>query len=186
MKLKGAYFFEFLILIILVMFMKSLKAYLVWGVIFVYVLGTLFHFVYEWSGNNFFIGLFAPIDESVWEHTKLIFFPMALYSFYLSKKLKGRYLNIDSAMILGEILGIVLIISLFYTYSGAIGFNVAFIDILIFYISVALSFYIVYKLTIHSKLSKYIIPLKVVQFLILCLFIIFTLFKPQIPLFIEL
>ncbi len=167
------------------MFMKSLKSYLVWGVIFVSVLGTLFHFVYEWSGNNFFIGLFTPIDESIWEHTKLIFFPMALYSLYLSKKLSSRYSNLDSAMILGEILGVMLIISLFYTYSGAIGFNVAFVDILIFYISVALSFYIVYKLTLHCKISSYIIFLRIIHVLMICLFIIFTLFKPQIPLFIE-
>ena len=42
------------------------------------VLGTLFHFVYGWSGENPVAGLFFPVNESTWEHLKLIFFPILL------------------------------------------------------------------------------------------------------------
>ena len=45
------------------------------GFVFVSVIGTLAHFVFEWSGNNTVVGLFCPINESPWEHLKLIFFP---------------------------------------------------------------------------------------------------------------
>ena len=38
-------------------------------------LGVLFHFMYEWTGENAIAGLFFPINESTWEHLKLIFFP---------------------------------------------------------------------------------------------------------------
>ena len=37
------------------------------------LLGTLLHFTYRWSGRN---PLIAPVNESVWEHMKLLFFPM--------------------------------------------------------------------------------------------------------------
>lgn len=165
--------------------MKSLKAYMITGIIFVSIVGTLFHFVYEWSGNNILIGLFTPINESIWEHTKLIFFPMLMYSFYLKKKIGVEYPCVNSAMILGMLLGIALIIVLFYTYSGIIGFHVAFTDISIFYISVIITFFWVYKLTISCKASNYSNLLRFFQTIIICLFIFFTFYPPNIPLFIN-
>lgn len=43
-------------------------------------LGALCHFTYEWSGNNFIVGLFTPVNESVWEHLKLVWLPMLLWA----------------------------------------------------------------------------------------------------------
>ena len=40
--------------------------------------GTLFHFIYEWSGFHPLAGLFAPVNESTWEHLKMLFFPVLL------------------------------------------------------------------------------------------------------------
>lgn len=165
------------------MYMKGLKSYILAGIIFVSFFGTLFHFVYEWSGNNFFVGLFTPINESIWEHTKLIFFPMLMYSFYLNKKAGIEYPCIRSAMASGALIGVALIIVLYYTYSGIIGFNVAPVDISIFYISVIASFLIVYKKSTSCKTDNYNRLSQILQLLLLFLFIIFTNFPPDIPLF---
>ena len=177
--------YYFLNTYILVMFMKGLKVYIIKGLIFVSVLGTLFHFAYEWSGNNVFVGLFTPVNESIWEHTKLLFFPMLIYSLYLRVKVSTEYPCINSSMILGTLSGIALIIVLYYTYSGIIGFNVAFADILIFYISVIASFYIVYKTTLSCVVDSYSNILQIIQIAIICLFILFTFSPPSIPLFIS-
>ena len=59
--------------------MKQLKAYTIVGFFFVLILGTLFHFLYEWTNQCYIVGFFAPVSESVWEHMKLLFFPMLLY-----------------------------------------------------------------------------------------------------------
>ncbi len=166
--------------------MKGTKIYIIAGIIFVSIVGTLFHFLYEWSGNNTFIGIFTPINESIWEHTKLIFFPMLIYSLYLNKKIGKEYPCINSAMTLGAILGVISIIVLFYTYSGIIGFNFAFADISIFYISVIIAFFVAYKLTLSCNIAKHSRLLKILQILIICLFIIFTFNPPNIPLFMEL
>lgn len=163
--------------------MKKLKMYIIAGIIFVSVLGTLFHFVYEWSGNNVLVGLFTPINESIWEHTKLLFFPMLIYSFYINKKIGKEYPCLNSAMMLGTISGVALIIVIFYTYTGILGFHTAFADISIFYISAILAFYITYKLALSCKVDKYSKLLKLLQILIICLYIIFTFFPPNIPLF---
>ena len=40
--------------------------------------GTLFHFGFRLSGELFFVGLLAPVNESVWEHFKLLLWPVPL------------------------------------------------------------------------------------------------------------
>ena len=55
------------------------KKYVVIGFFVVGILGTLFHFVYDWSGQMWFVGLFVPVNESTWEHMKLLFVPMLIY-----------------------------------------------------------------------------------------------------------
>ena len=163
--------------------MKGIKSYMITGIIFVSVLGTLLHFAYAFTDNNFFAGLFTPINESIWEHTKLVFFPILIYSLFLNKNLKSRYPCLPSAMSFASLLGILLIIVLFYTYSGIIGFNIAFADISIFYISVVISFYVAYKLSLSCKADKFELLLQILNIFMICIFVIFTMFPPEIPLF---
>ena len=163
--------------------MKGLKSYIIVGALLVSVLGTLFHFAYSWSGDNFLVGLFTPINESIWEHTKLSFFPMLIYTPFIGKKLKNNYPCITSAMNAASLLSVLLIIILYYTYSGIIGYNIAFADISIFYISVITSFYATYKLTLSCRADKFGMILQILNILMIFLFIIFTLSPPDIPLF---
>lgn len=165
--------------------MKELKKYVFAGIIFVSAVGTLLHFAYDWSGNNVFVGIFTPVNESIWEHTKLIFFPLLVYSMYLNKKISTQYPCISSAMTFGGLLGVVLIIALFYTYSGIVGFHTAFADMSIFYISAIMSFYAVYSLTLSCNLDKYNTLLRFSQIILICLYVIFTFFPLRIPLFIS-
>ena len=44
------------------------------------VLGTLAHFAYRWSGGALLAGVFCAVNESVWEHMKLLFFPVFLFT----------------------------------------------------------------------------------------------------------
>lgn len=165
--------------------MKSIKSYIITGIVFVSVLGTLFHFVYNLSGNNFFVELFTPVNESIWEHTKLIYFPMMIYLLYGRRKIKLQYPGIDSATIFGAISGVLLIIVLYYTYTGIIGFNIAPADISIFYISVLAAFYAVYKMTVFDKTDMYALIFKILNLLMIILYIIFTIYPPEIPLFVS-
>ena len=58
--------------------MKELKKYSWIAAAVTSVMGTLFHFVYEFSGNNTFVGMFAAVNESTWEHLKLLLTPAFL------------------------------------------------------------------------------------------------------------
>ena len=58
---------------------KFYKRYVVLGFFVISIVGTLFHFVYDWCGQVWFVGLFVPVNESTWEHMKLLFIPMLIY-----------------------------------------------------------------------------------------------------------
>lgn len=145
--------------------MNKLKHYTIIGIIFVLITGTLSHFVYEWSGNNFILGFFFPVSESTWEHMKLCFFPMLAYSLFMNKQLKQDYPCITSAALFGVLLSAALIPVIFYTYSEILGQNFLTLDIAAFAISVLLAFAAVYRLTVscryfcQSCLETYSIPL---------------------------
>ena len=47
---------------------------------FTSLFGTLLHFLYEWTGKNNFTALFSGVNESTWEHMKLLFFPLLIFS----------------------------------------------------------------------------------------------------------
>lgn len=57
---------------------RKIRNYQIVSIIFVCILGTLLHFTYELSGENQLVASFSAVNESVWEHLKLLFFPMLL------------------------------------------------------------------------------------------------------------
>ena len=114
-------------------------------------MGIVGHFLYSLSGNNTFVGLFMPVNESVWEHLKLLFFPFMLYVF-IEIALYGRKISgFLFSRITGVIIGLVFIPTAYFIYTAVIGKNVAFLDILLYFIGVFISFDISYKRILHGK-----------------------------------
>ena len=155
------------------------------GTVFTIVFGTLLHFVYEWSGKNSIVGIFGAVNESTWEHLKLLFWPLLIFSILEYLFIGKKYNNYVFAKAVSFYAGILLIISLFYTYTGIIGKHFVALDISIFVVSVIVCQYIGYKITISSlKVSKtiYIISLIAIMLLVTA-FVFFTFNPPKIPLF---
>lgn len=104
---------------------------------------------------------------------------------YMGQKGFHKYPALLSAMAFGALIGILLIIVIFYTYTGILGYNLAAIDILSFYISVCAAFYIALRCTISGSIGKYKNILVVLVGIVFVLFVIFTVFPPNLPLFIS-
>ena len=159
------------------------QIYEVVSTILIMILGVILHYVYEWSNNNKIVGIFSPIDESVWEHLKLLFFPMLLFTiiFYFSK---GKDIpNYLCSKVIGIITAMIFTVIAFYTYSGVLGRNYTFIDISLFFIAVILGQVVAYKkLKLDKECNKQIAF--GILILIFILFVIFTFVKPRIGLFI--
>ena len=68
---------------------KKLLKYDIIGFVFVSIIGTLAHFVYEWTNKSVIAALFCPINESPWEHLKLIFFPYLIWTVIQTFIMKG-------------------------------------------------------------------------------------------------
>lgn len=161
---------------------KKLFKYEIIGFIFVSVLGTLFHFLYEWLGYSKVIALFCPVNESVWEHLKLLFFPYLIWTI-IEYFLLNRKENFFSAKIKGVLCGNLFIVTFFYTYSGISGRTSSFIDILSFFVGTAIAFIISYEIMRNSKKdTNKIIP--IIMFIAISgIFFLFTFMPPLIPLF---
>ena len=138
------------------------------------ILGTMLHFTYQWSNGNLFVASFSAVNESVWEHLKLIFFPMLILSiieYFFVKKITHNYIE---AKTIGIFLAICFTVVTFFTYTGIIGTNFLLIDIFIFITSIILGEYLSYRLM--KRRNESLIETKILaSFIILFLFTCFIL-----------
>lgn len=154
------------------------------GFIFTGVLGTLLHFLFDWTNENIIISLFSAVNESIWEHIKLLYFPLLAFAIIESRYLKPLPQNFWCAKLIGFLVGLFTIPTLYYTYTGAFGVMLDWFNILIFFITAALVFFIECKIIKNSR-GCCVSP-TISKFLIIALgilFIVFTFITPKIPLF---
>lgn len=178
---------------------RSFKKALTVAMGVVAILGTISHFVYEWANENWVIGFFFPINESTWEHLKLMYFPMLLVFGGLWKLLKKQQkrkvqlgLEDERARLLTLGLGSGILVAswsipfLFYTYRGILGFGILWADMGTFYMSLIVAYAWILHLIKNSyriKTSEWIVCfLLVLQGIA---FIWFTYHPPGIGLFAE-
>ena len=162
---------------------RSLAFWQFTGFIFTSVLGTLLHFLYDISGKSTIAAMISGVNESTFEHMKLLFFPMFFYAIIESNILPSRD-NFWCVKLIGIITGLALIPTLFYTINGVFGKTPDWLNIAIFYITAALVFIIeallFKKKNIKCLFSK--IPLVIIC-IIGVLFVMFTFLTPEIPIF---
>lgn len=166
-----------------VFFMKYLKDYTILGIIFVLIAGSLSHFLYDWSGQNHIVGLFTPVNESIWEHMKLLFFPMLLYSFLMIFKFRKNYPCLISAFCFGNLMGTALIPVLFYAYEGILHQDIFILDIGIFLLCTIVAFRLAYKFTVSCRLKSYTAFLCFSVCILFICFLIFTYHPPAVKIF---
>lgn len=163
--------------------MKQLKRYIIIGIFFVLIAGSLAHFLYDWTGNNYVIGFFTPINESIWEHMKLLFFPMSIYSVFIIFKFNRICPCIISSLCFGILIGTLLIPIFFYAYTSLLGKDIFVLDIGTFVLSVIIAFRISYKLSLSCKSEPYKFLLYFLTAALFLCFIRFTYHAPDLEIF---
>ena len=148
------------------------------------LLGTVLHFLYDWLGGARWVAPFSAVNESIWEHLKLLFYPMlafALVEYGLWGKHVHRFWTVK---LLGVLAGLAVIPALYYTYTGALGTSADWFNITIFFLAAGLVFWAEVKLFGAEKLR--ILP-PWLAFGMICAmavgFTLLTFFPPRIPLF---
>lgn len=155
------------------------------GFFIISVLGTVSHFVYEWTGKPYLIGLFFPVNESTWEHLKLLFFPSLIYFAVMYFTQKEKPANYAPAVAVSLMAGMVSIVVMFYTYKGVLGRNIDFLNILIYFLGVIVTIYIMQRILKTQSYSSGTANIFSLFFLLLTaiLFVSFSFNPPSLGIF---
>ena len=159
----------------------------IFEIVFTIIAGTLLHFAYEFSGENTIVGIFSPVNESVWEHFKMLFTPIFLLTLVEYAAWGRRYDNFLLSRAESILLGMLFIAAAFYTYTGVLGRHLLSADIAIFILAVVLAFthseQRFYSETEHPKATAVLGT--ALMGLLLLAFAVFTFAPPHIPLFMD-
>ena len=162
---------------------RSVGLWQFFGFAVVSLLGPVLHFLYEWLGEPLWVAPFSGVNESTWEHMKLLFFPMLIFAVFQSFFFR-EYGEFWCIKLRGILSGLFSIPILFYTYNGAIEKSPDWLNIVIFFISVAISFCYETKLfrsgKVKCKSPKLAITVLIV---VITLFVTFTFYPPSLGIF---
>ncbi|MEL1135600.1 DUF6512 family protein [Desulfitobacterium sp. THU1] len=165
---------------------KKIRKWEIVGVFFLVGVGTLLHFIYDWSNQSQWVSIFSPINESIWEHLKMGFWALVLFSLLEYRFIKSKTQNFFLAKGLGSLTLQGLIVIVFYSYTAFTNKPIMFLDISSFVVGCILCQLVSYKILTKSR------PKPVLNWLGLgillasaTLFVIFTFAPPELILFQE-
>lgn len=138
------------------------------GFLFILILGTLSHFFYEWSGHKKICALFFAVNESTWEHIKLAIGPTFIWML-----IEIPFIELNSNFLFSKLVSlltmIVFIPAFYYAYRPIFKKSILFLNIVEFFIAIALGqllSYNVYNLMeISSNINFVSIPLIIIIFI---------------------
>lgn len=160
----------------------TIKKWSISGIFIISILGVAWHYLYSWSGGNRILAALVPVNESIWEHLKLGYWSLILFSipefFSIGKKVNNYFF----AKFIGILALEVCILVIHYTYTLLLGNIILWIDISSFVFGVMVCQHMVYKLFLTKKLKKE--RLGFTGFISLgLLFIILTYYPPDLGIF---
>lgn len=161
---------------------RSIGLWQLWGFAVAALGGTLLHFLYEWLGDAAWIAPFSGVNESTWEHMKLLFWPMLVFAIVQSFFFRDRA-DFWCVKARGTLLGLVLIPLLFYAYNGVIGRSPDWLNIAIFFISAAIAYVCEARLFGTEKAHCRRWAALILFVVIALLFVLFTFFTPELGIF---
>lgn len=160
------------------------KTYCKIGALFTIILGSILHFTYDIFETDF-TAIFSAVNESTWEHLKLIFFPVIIFAIAEYFIYGKKYANFWASKVISLLIGMLTIVVVFYTYTGVIGKSPDIFNILLFVASVILTYWLNCKF-IENGLFKSEILNKIAIISVVVIFVMFwvyTFYPPLINLF---
>ena len=153
------------------------------GFVFTAIAGVLLHFLYNWSNQSTLVASFSAVNESIWEHMKLVYFPMFAFALIERQFIGEVYENYWCSKLVGILTSMLLIPVLYYSYTGIFGVELDWFNIAIFFLAALAG----YLLETWLLKKNWICTFPLLCLLILCFigftFVVFTYTPPEIPLF---
>lgn len=156
------------------------------GVAVSFAVASLLHFLWNWSGQLLPVALIASVNESVWEHVKILAWPFLAWSSVQYVIVKPDPRRLVVARTAGLIVTIVLTICFFYIYTGILGFSVLWIDIACALLWLAAGEIASLRVQNSRNNIEQLYPVAVaVLSLIVIMLLCFTVSAPQLGLFLD-
>jgi len=154
------------------------------GIGVIFIVGALFHFLFEWAGGWSPVGVIAAVNESVWEHFKIAFWPALFYAIIEYPFLKRSVNNFFIAKAIGIYVMPVVIAAIFYAYTAIFDEEILIVDILIFLVAVVLGQLASYKILTLKQWPRWMGGVGMVMVILLAAaFGVFTFYPPELGIF---
>ena len=165
---------------------KTIRKWELIGIAVISCVGALLHFAFEWSGDLPPIGVFAAVNESVFEHLKLTYWPALLWAAIEYRFLREHVNNFIIAKTAGLYVMPSVIIALFYAYTTITGTESLIADIVIFVVAIALGQLTSYKILTKEGLSQNVHRPAIAGLVSLgAIYAVFTFYPPHVPFFMD-
>lgn len=155
-----------------------------WFLIFLLTagVGTGLHFLYDLLPSPI-TAVFAPVNESVWEHLKLLYWPMLLAGVLLSGNAP------DQKKLWSGVLGAILAMpvwlnGIYYLLKSGFGLEALWIDLILYYGTLLAGFVFIGRIR-KRQLPRWALP-ALIGFVSVfgVLLVYFTTFPPELPIFV--
>lgn len=142
--------------------------------------GTTLHFLYEVS-PNLISAMLSPVNESVWEHLKLLFWPVLAAAAALSARAPCR-IRVWSGFLTALLAMPLFLLGMYYGLQllGVLGTAV---DIVLYYLTMFAGFWLAWRLQRSGRLQKHTGLLLMLVILYGASLILFTFAAPPLPIF---
>ncbi len=162
------------------------EKWLIFGIPALFVIGGIMHFIYDLTGKVKVMGMFVPVNESIWEHLKMLLLPIiGWWSVYYFINHKKYDLNKDKwffASVVSIVISMLITLAFYYTYTQAFGIESLVLDIFDLLLSITIGQLIGSHIYKYGKGIKSQISICIL-ILLIAIFAAFTFNPPHIPLF---
>lgn len=110
-----------------------------WAIVPLGILGSLLHFLFDWTKHNRVIGVIAAVNESYWEHIKIAIWPVFLLQLSLFSAGGFQFLSFAPAATIALYTIPVAMTGLVFLYKSISKRNILWIDISIFFLVIAIA-----------------------------------------------
>lgn len=158
------------------------EKYILWGIPVLFVIGSIFHFIYDFTGENILVALIAPVNESVFEHMKMVPVPVLIWWLIGYFKYKPDKDIWFTSCLLSLIVGTAMVPLIYYFYTSAFGVEIMIVDILILFVAVLFAQLLSLHYYNYAKAIDYRLALGII-IVIIVMFALLTLAPPKLPIF---
>lgn len=159
------------------LYYNRLKKWEIGGVFWITIVGSLLHFIYEWSNKSTIGAVFGPVNESLWEHLKLGYWSLAFYmiiEYWFIRRYTNNFLIAKTTGILAMNLLIVIGVSAYTAISKK---HIFILDIGLFILGAILCQYISFKI-MEKGTNNILNKAGLVLFILIGFVLVFFTFKP--------